>query len=154
MTGRSVGDRDREADVRCGREEDPEVLSQGTAVDDLDQHLRVGGTEKPEQAPLRHPQAGEGYGMPGPGEAAALHGAVGNLDLETAVAGTVIDAQGRAVGAARWNGHPRDPVTRCFREPQVAIRAGRDAGRIRSGGDATSEPGDDSERGDPPHGLA
>src|SRR5258708_32425072 len=135
MTGRSVGDRDREADVRCGREEDPEVLSQGTAVDDLDQHLRVCGAEKPEQAPLRHPQAGEGYGMPGPGEAAALHGVVGNLDLKTAVAGTVIDAQGRGVGAARWTGDPRDPVTRFFREPPVPIKAGRNAVRIRSAGD-------------------
>ena len=51
-------------------------------------------------------------------------------------------------------GNPPDPVAVVFREPQVAVGAGRDAVGVRAGGDAGAELGDDAGRGDPPDPVA
>ena len=47
-------------------------------------------------------------------------------------------------------GNPPDSVAAIFREPQIAIGAGRDAIRIRVGRDADTELGDHPSRGNPP----
>ena len=99
-----VGDRDREADVGAGGVVDPGAVVVAAAVDDFHDQLRVVGGEEPEESAARDADAGEWHRV-GVTRRAAVQGRLPvELDLPTAVAGRLIDAQRGGVGGAEGDG--------------------------------------------------